>query len=173
MAIREPESAATAATEDSQAEVGEVREVQLQEVGEPAGPAARGASRSLLRSNMGQPLYFSDQVYWEAFDNVATTIFSRTPPLNSLVTVFVKGSAVRPSTGDVKTWSIMFTIKRSGGSPILSAVTNIFTPVADVGASSWTLVPALNGNSAELRVTGQTGAIIFWNFQITALTSVQ
>jgi hypothetical protein len=117
--------------------------------------------------------FFDDQAFFETYDAVATSIFARIPPLNSLITVFIEGSGVRPSTGDAKTWSIMFTIKRGVSAPTLSAVTSIFTAVSDAGASAWLLAPAVNGNSVEVRVTGQATATILWNFKITAVTSSQ
>jgi hypothetical protein len=122
---------------------------------------------------MATPAYFNDSVFWETFDAVATPIFVRAPPLNSLVTVFIQGSGIRPSNGDAKTWSIMFTIKRGVSAPTLSAVTNIFTPVADAGAAAWAMAPAVSGNNVEVRVTGQAAASVLWNFHITSLTSSQ
>lgn len=113
-----------------------------------------------------------DQVYAETHDNVATNIFSRTMPINGFVTVFIKGSAIRQSNGDAKVWNIAFTCKRRAASPVLSTVTNIFTPVSDAGASAWTLAPVLNGNDVELRATGQSAADVYWNFKIVVLITL-
>lgn len=113
-----------------------------------------------------------DQIYVETHDNVALNIFSRTMPVNAFVSVFVQGAGIRESTGDAKLWNIAFTCKRRAVSPVLSAVTNIFTPVADAGASAWTLAPVVNGNDIELRATGQSASDVFWNLKILVLITL-
>lgn len=118
---------------------------------------------------MPSSIYISNAPIWESYDAVATTFFTRTMPLNSFVTVYIQAAAVKPSTGDTKSWYRTFICKRAGAGASVGTITNIFTPVADAGASTWDINIVASGNDILAQLTGQATSTIFWTFNILVI----
>jgi hypothetical protein len=118
---------------------------------------------------MGFSPIIETPVYFESFDNVLKAAFSQTMPVNSFASVYVQAVAVRPSTGDSKTWNQTFTCGRRAASPIINATTNVSPIVSDVGATAWNLAFIVVGNDITIQVQGQSLGDTIWFLRIQAL----
>jgi hypothetical protein len=110
--------------------------------------------------------YLNFQVQYTVFDSVPTTVFTRTIPVTSFARVYVQATAVNPSNGDHRTFYRTVSIVRSAGSPSLSAAVDVHTPIGTAGSSAWNLTFALNGNDAQVQITGQNLATTKWMLNI-------
>ena len=118
---------------------------------------------------MAVPPIIDTPVFAQTYDAVATTFYSRTLPVNSFVNLYVQVVAVRPSNGDSKTWFFTVKVGRRSAGAILVNSTNIFTPIADAGASAWVAAVVVSGNDALLQFTGQASATISWQAHVYAM----
>lgn len=110
----------------------------------------------------------SFDLFATSHDAIVTIFYSKTLPVDTFASVYIKAAAVRPSTGDSKSWFRTFTVKRRGAGAIIGTTTDIYTPVTDGSPTGWDLTSAVSGNDIQLRLTGQSGADIMWWFNITA-----
>lgn len=122
---------------------------------------------------MGQQTFLEFPLYYELHDNVVTAIITKTLPQNSFVSGYAQIAALRPSTGDSKSWYKTFTCGRRSGAAILGTVLDIYTPFGDVGASTWDVTIVASVNDVQIRAAGQSLADTWWSFKIVAMLMQQ
>lgn len=114
----------------------------------------------------------------ETTANVQTT--SATPVTISEVSlpedctaIFTVTAVARKTTGGTsKSWVQAFTVKRTGaGAPqIIGAIQNLISPVGDLGALTWDLEFADDGDAVLIQGKGQNSTTIEWYCKVSGLT---
>src|SRR2546430_7224748 len=103
------------------------------------------------------------------FDSTATNAI--TFPCDNLVTVLyeVTTVAISPDNNNQKTWSQVVVVKRvNGGVSINGSLSNLLTPIGDLGAAGWATQATGSGNNLVMQVVGQLATKINWFMSIWA-----
>src|SRR5256885_3616209 len=78
-------------------------------------------------------------------------------PCDNLVTVLyeVTTVAISPDNNNQKAWSQMVVAKRvNGGVAINGSLSNLLSPIGDLGATTWAVQATVSGNNLVMQVIG-------------------
>jgi len=114
--------------------------------------------------------------YHKNIDGQATTIDATatttiTFPCDNLVTVLyeITTVAISPDNNNQKAWSQVVVAKRvNGGVAINGSLSNLLSPIGDLGATTWTVQATTSGNNLVMQVVGQAATKINWFMSIWA-----
>lgn len=116
------------------------------------------------------PSILETEISSSSYDGVAFEIYTVEMPENSSAIINLQGLAKR-TTGVTKSWNQSFVYKRgTGNASIVGTLANLFSPIGDLGAITWTLEPDTDGGNVLIMIKGQTDATIFWYFKLRILT---
>jgi hypothetical protein len=92
-------------------------------------------------------------------------------PCDNLVTVLfdITTVAISPDNNNQKTWVQIVVVKRvNGGVVINGSLSNLLSPIGDLGATTWAVQASASGNDLMMQVTGQLATKINWFMSIWA-----